>query len=115
MASPTYRYSRVMALGFMRLCDTFLVLTDDETKLQIQISLCDALQYPGGFKAVQQDADALVTAARGKDEDDLLALADVKGLSPFKYTYISGAGLCALMLDAGLDPETSIEKWSDEL
>lgn len=115
MASRDYRYSRVMALGFVRLCDTFLTLTDDETKLQVQKGMCDALQYPGGFEAVKKDAAALMADAEGKDEDGLLALADIKGLAPFKYTYISGAGLCALMLDAGLTPETSIAKWSDEL
>merc|ERR1719247_3741939 len=115
MASRDYRYSPVMALGFVRLCDTFLTMTDDDTKLQVQTSLCAALQYPGGFEGVTKDAAALLAAAEGKDEDGLLALADIKGLTPFKYTYISGAGLCALMLDAGLTPETSIAKWSDEL
>merc|ERR1711990_292053 len=67
------------------------------------------------LEQVNKDAEALLKEADGKDEAELLAMADLKELTPFKYTYISGAGLCALMLGAGLSPETAIPSWSETL
>ena len=95
--------------------DTFIVMTDDATKAAIEKSLCEALRFPGGVDGVKSDASALLAAAAGKDEAGLLALDELKALSPFKYTYISGAGLVALMLDAKIDPKVAVDKWSDEL
>ena len=90
-------------------------MTDDATKAAIEKSLCDALRFPGGVDGVKKDASALKAAAAGKDEEGLLALPELKSLAPFKYTYISGAGLVALMLDADIDPLKSVGKWSDTL
>lgn len=114
-ASANYRYSRVMALGFRKLCDTFIIMTDDDTKLKVQEGLCAALADFPSLEQVNKDAESLTAEAEGKDEAALLEMAELSSLSPFKYTYISGAGLCALMQAAGLSPETSIPVWSEKL
>ena len=70
--------------------------------------------YPSfGFQPERtQTARGRRSLAAGKSEEEILALEDLKGLAPFKYTYTSGAGLIALMLDNELKPEDTIAKWS---
>jgi len=113
MASPDFKYTRVLALGYERLCDEFLASVDPELKTKVKTNLALALRFDPD--SIPRDAEALKSLAAGKSEEEILALEDLKGLAPFKYTYTSGAGLIALMLDNELKPEDTIAKWSDEL
>ena len=44
-ASANYKYTRVTAVGFEKLCETFLVQCTPELKAKIKRSLCAALQF----------------------------------------------------------------------
>ena len=117
MASPTFKYNRVFALGFTTLCDTFLDTAANDAELRK--SLCDGLGLDAA--RIERDAaDLKAAAAAAGSEEALLASADFAELanaaSPPKYTYTFGAGLLAMMplVDVEVN-DASIEKWSAAL
>ena len=70
MASPTFKYNRVFALGFTTLCDTFLDTAANDAELRK--SLCDGLGLDAA--RIERDAaDLKAAAAAAGSEEALLA------------------------------------------
>merc|ERR1711972_699406 len=111
MIAPTYKYSRIFALGFETLCDTFIAdqLSESEKELLVS-SMCVGLDLDRD--TLKTDAQALRDAASPASEDELLASTDFKQIAElegaFKYSYAFGAGMLALMplVDATPTEET---------
>ena len=122
LIAPNYAYSRVFAVGYEALCDTFLLSTcrTPADGVAIRASLLTALSMDEAV--VASDAKMLLAAAEGKSEAEVLALDDLAQLRDFahpkgfKYTYTFGAGMITLMRAAGVEPDSeSIERWCGAL
>ena len=117
MNTPRYKYSRIFALGFESMCDLFLsVGISDSTAQLVRESLCVAFEFEP--EKVAKDAKGLAELAKGKTEEELLALDDLKALSSTspQYSYTLGAGLLSLMKEAGLEPDADvIKRWCEAL
>lgn len=113
MNSKKYRYSRIFAVGFNALCDIFLSAgVQPESAKKARESLVIAY----GFEptTVFGDSTALLAAAEGKSEEEILELADLKELAAAdtQYSYALGAGLIALMKVANVEPsDDAIVRW----
>lgn len=115
--TPSYKYTRIFAVGFEALCDSFLVaLPTEEMRVKIHDSMCEALELDA--KQLKSDAAALKEAVTGISEEELLALPDFKEIAEgdFKYSYPFGAGLLTLMplVNAPPTPEV-IDRWCSAL
>merc|ERR1719331_2970334 len=112
MVAPTWKYSRIYALG-----NEFLYggQSTDEEATVVREALILAFGYETA--TVLGDAEALREEAKGKSEDELFAMADLAELDgkATKYTYTFGAGLVALMKLAELEPKEAIPKWCEKL
>jgi len=118
LVAPTYRYSRIYAVGFETLCTAFLEGTARDAKdgEEVRTSLYVGL----GMDAAEckADADALLALAAGKTEEELLASDDFQQVkaAPFKYSLQFGSGLVALMKVVDVKPSAeSIQRWCDAL
>jgi len=115
--SPSYRPSRVTSLGFNSLCSAFLSAMDSEAeRALLRSSLCVAAGLDEAV--VASEAEALLAAATGKTEADILASEDLQTvvLGPFKYSYPFAAGLIALMTAVGEEPSKEVcARWSEAL
>jgi hypothetical protein len=116
--APTWKYSRIWAVGFMALCDTFLETCRTEEN---KVLTTAALLYGLGMDVaeVQADAEALKAACAGKTEAELMELDDfrhIKDAKRFIYTYTFGSGLLTLMPAAGVTPSNeAIDRWCSSL
>jgi len=112
---PTYKYTRVLAVGFEALCDSFLVgIPTEEQRKLLHDCMCTALELDA--EQIKKDADALKAEAAGMSEADFLALPELKVLSTQNYSYPVGAGLLTLMPIVDASPTAPlIEKWSTSL
>jgi len=113
MNTPRYAYSRIFAVGYQALCDVFLSAGVEETSAPI---VRDSLLVAYEFKPseVYADAAALLELAKGKSEEELLALPDMTTLaaSSQTYSYTLGAGLIALMKAVDVEPDgEAIKRW----
>ena len=118
MNTPRYRYSRIFAVGFQSMCDVFLsVGITDSTAQLVRESLCVAFEFEPS--TVYADAADLLELAKGKSEEEVLALDDLKelaGSSSSQYSYTLGAGLLSLMKEAGIEPDADvIKRWCEAL
>lgn len=113
---PSYKYTRVFAVGYEALCDSFLtVIENDKQRENIKECMYIALELDG--KQLKKDADDLKALCAGKTEDELLATPDfVEIAQGHKYSYPFGAGLLTLMplVDAAPTPEV-IDRWCGTL
>lgn len=111
--SADYKYTRVFAVGFETLCESFLAAVPNEAqRSKIHDAMCVALELDA--KKVVQDAAALKEAAGSMTEEQILATADLK--SGVKYSYPLGAGLLTLMPLVGSPPSTDvIDRWCEAL
>lgn len=111
MASPRYTYTRVFALGFETLCDTFLSDgRSEKTAAATRSAMCVAFGLDQA--QLEADASALRALSEGKSEEEVLAIDDLKELAAQKptYSYIMGAGLvCMPRLDPSTSPPTHTE------
>ena len=79
-AVPSYKYSRVFAVGFEALCDSFLSSIPNEAQRnELRDCMCTALELDGN--QLKTDANALTAEAGGMTEADLLASAEFKELA----------------------------------
>ena len=122
MVTPRYRYTRLFALGFETLCDTFLSAgASPETLKYTRSSLCVAFGVDEA--KVKSDAAALLALTEGMSEADMLATDDLKELAQLKptYSYILGSGLTTLMKQAKQSSDGAeltgedIARWCDAL
>merc|ERR1719359_574456 len=117
LQAPSYRYSRVFAVGFEALCKVFLAgQPDDADREAIRSSMCIGLGMDPAM--VRRDSEELLASAAGKSAAELLASDDFTsiGASKFKYTYCFGAGLTTLMTTVGVEPDdAAIDEWCGSL
>lgn len=114
-----YEYSRVWAVGFTALCDSFLGALQQGSRLSLsdQKASRTAMCYALGMDAdaVAADAAALSRVAATMTAEELLASDDfvqIARASAFKYTYAFGVGFVLLMKATGIEPTTtSIDRW----
>jgi Thylakoid formation protein len=114
-----YEYSRVWAVGFTALCDSFLGAVQQGSRLSLsdQMAARTAMCYALGMDAdaVAADAAALSRVAATMTAEELLASDDfvqIARVSAFKYTYAFGVGFVLLMKATGIEPTTtSIDRW----
>lgn len=118
MASPSFLYNPIFALGIDALCDTFLEgMSSAAEKDELRDALITALGLD--VKQVLQDASSLrAIAEQCTTEEELLqaaplaAIAALPAVPPFKYSYAFGAGLLTLMPMVDVEPsDLSIERW----
>lgn len=114
-AVPSYKYSRVFAVGFEALCDSFLSSIPNEAQRnELRDCMCTALELDGN--QLKTDANALTAEAGGMTEADLLASAEFKELAGQRYSYPYGAGLLTLMPLVGSPPtDEVIGRWAESL
>lgn len=118
MPSPNYQYSPIFALGFETLCSYYAIeVRNEAARERMREALAKALLLdPAQMKS---DADALLAASEGADEEALLATAELQKLASlegkFKYTYVFGTGLIILMQKVGVDPEAGVKSWCEKL
>jgi hypothetical protein len=114
---PTYEYTRVLAVGYEALCDSFLVAISDEARRkELHDCMCTALELDAD--QIKADSDALKAQAAGMSEADFLGLPELKALAGQKYSYPIGAGLLTLMpvVEGGATPTAPmIERWATAL
>jgi len=114
---PTYEYTRVLAVGFEALCESFLVAIPEEARRkELHDCMCTALELDA--EQIKADSDALKAQAAGMSEADFLALPELKVLAKQKYSYPIGAGLLTLMpaVEGGATPTSAqIERWASSL
>jgi len=110
---PSYKYSRIFAVGFEALCDSFLVsIPTDQQRTELRDAMCTALELDG--KQLKTDSDALKAAAGGMSEAELLAMAELTEVRGQKYSYPFGAGLLTLMPLVGAPPSAEvIGRWAE--
>ena len=116
----SFMYTRVFALGFSALCETFMenAISAEERRL-VQDALCAGL----GLDAAKMTADAAAMRELAEKEETteeaLLASADfveITAAQNFKYSYPFGAGLLTLMPCVGVTPSAdAIERWCARL
>ena len=74
---PTYKYTRVLAVGFEALCDSFLVgIPTEEQRKLLHDCMCTALELDA--EQIKKDADALKAEAAGMSEAEFLAMPELK-------------------------------------
>ena len=115
-ASPLYKYTRVFAVGFETLCESFFVaIPNDKQRAEIHDSMCVALELD--TRKLVKDAADLKAEAAGKTEEELLALPDFREIAEgHKYSYPFGAGLLTLMPLVGSPPTAEvIQRWCGSL
>jgi len=122
MASPSFKYSPIFALGVEQLCVTFLEgMTTPADKAELQSAICAALGLSEA--TVLEDAATLRALAETcATEDALFAappLAEIAALPavpPYKYSYAFGAGVIVLMPLVGVEVSTdAIGRWCGTL
>lgn len=114
--SPSYKYTRVFAVGFETLCESFLAaIPSEKQRADIHDAMCVALELDGA--KLKADAEALKAAASGSTEEQLLALPEFREIAEgHKYSYPFGAGLLTLMPLVGAPPNPEvIERWCTSL
>lgn len=118
IASSSYKYSRIFAVGFESLCTAFLEgVSNDDERERLRSSMCIGLGIDP--KKMQKDAAALEELAKASSEEALLASDDfrlVASTPNWKYSYAFGAGLLALMPLVGSEASDEvIDRWCESL
>jgi len=114
-----YQYSRVWAVGYTALCDTFLPALQQGATISEsdQNAARSAVCFALGMDAAQiaADAQALASSAAAMTEAELLASDDFAAIAKatgYKYTYSFGVGMCLLMQAVGQTPSNAtIARW----
>lgn len=115
--SPAFKYTRIFALGFEALCETFLEALPEEDRKPLRDAMCVGLGLDETKLA--KDAASLKAELDGKAEEDAFACTDfetIKGIQNYKYSYVFGAGVLSLMPVVGTEvSKEAIDRWSDAL
>ena len=122
LIAPNYQYSKVFAVGYESLCETFLtsVCRTPADGISIRASLLTALAMDEA--TIAADAKDMLASVAGKSEEEVFALEEFEAIKNFahpkgfKYTYTFGAGMISVMKAAGVEPSVeSIERWCTAL